>query len=73
MTVNTAELLALPPSEQLRIVELLWDRLGESTTPIPLPDWIGKEGQRRLEEMKADPTLGLDHDTLWNRIESRHG
>lgn len=73
MSISTAELLALPASEQMRIVELLWDQLGKSESPLPLPDWIDKEGNRRLQEMKSNPNLGLDHETVWKRIEARNG
>jgi putative addiction module component (TIGR02574 family) len=71
MSINTAELLALPASEQMRIVELLWDQLGKNETP--LPDWLDVEGNRRLKKMKANPNLGSDHETVWQRIETRNG
>ena len=71
--VNTNELLSLPPAEQLRIIELLWDKLGEDPGSIPLPEWIAQEGQRRLDELKSNPSIGLDHETVWSRIEKRNG
>jgi len=72
MTTDREDLLALPPAEQLRIVEMLWDRLGESTTVIPLPEWVDQEGSRRRDEMINDPSLGVDHIAMWERIEHRH-
>ena len=71
MTVGTDELLALPPEEKLRIIEMLWDDLGESAEPIPLPDWALEEGLRRRDEMRADPALGVSHDEVWKRIGER--
>ena len=73
MTVDTNELLALPAKEKLRIIEMLWDNLGESPEPIPLPDWAIQEAVRRRDEMIADPSLGLSHEEVWNRIEGRKG
>ena len=73
MTVDTSEILSLPAAEQLRIVELIWDQLGSTTTAIPLPEWVEKEGQRRAEELRNNPSLGVDHDATWRRIESRNG
>ncbi len=73
MSVDPTELLSLPPAEKLRIVELLWDDLGEASSPIPLPDWIDREGKRRLDELTENPSTGLDHDTVCARIESRNG
>ncbi|MGN6546960.1 MAG: addiction module protein [Aureliella sp.] len=73
MSTNYRDLLALPPSEQLRIVEMLWDHLGESTTPIPLPEWIDREGKRRRDEMIQDPSFGKSHEATWQEIERRRG
>ena len=72
MPINTEELRALPPAEKLRLVELLWDDLGDSTASIPLPDWVDREAARRRDEMR-DPTFGLGHDETWGRIERRNG
>jgi hypothetical protein len=41
--------------EKLRIIEMLWDNLGASTEPIPLPEWAIREGVRRRDEMIGDP------------------
>jgi putative addiction module component (TIGR02574 family) len=73
MSVDTQKLLGLPAEEKLRVIELLWDNLGESTEPIPLPDWAIQEGVRRRDEMLANPSLGLSHDEVWNRIDGRKG
>ncbi len=67
------ELLALPPAEQLRIIGILWDKLSESKDSMPLPEWIEEEAIRRRDEMKQNPTLGLSHEEVWERIERRYG
>ena len=72
MSIDTEELRALPPAEKLRLVEFLWDALGDSTAPIPLPDWVDREAAKRRDEMR-DPSLGLGHDETWRRIERRNG
>ena len=72
MAIDTDELRALPPAEKLRLVELLWDDLGDATAPIPLPDWVDREAAKRRDEMR-DPTFGLTHDEAWKRIERRNG
>lgn len=73
MTSDHSDLLQLPPAEQLRIVEMLWDNLGSETDAIPLPDWVIREGRRRMEEMLTDKALGMDSDTVWRNIDSRNG
>lgn len=73
MAVNLDELRALPMSEKLRLVELLWDELGASTEPIPLPDWVTTEAKKRLDEMLTDRSVGLTHEEAWQRIDLRNG
>ena len=70
MAINTNELRSLPAAEKMRLVELLWDDLGESTTPIPLPEWVDHESLRRRSEMR-DPKFGLSHEETWQRIDQR--
>ena len=61
MSIDTDELRSLPAAEKMRIVEMLWDDLGEATAPIPLPDWVDHEAIRRRDEMR-DPSFGVSHD-----------
>jgi putative addiction module component (TIGR02574 family) len=72
MSIDPNQLHALPDDEKLRIVEMLWDDLGESTSAIPLPEWVGKEVTRRRDEMR-DPSFGLSHKETWQRIANRNG
>ena len=72
MSIDNDALHALPVSEKMRIVELLWDDLGEATAPIPLPEWVDREAARRREEMR-DRACGITHEEAWQRIERRHG
>lgn len=70
MGINADELRALPAAEKLRLIAWLWDDLSESAETLPLPEWVGREAARRLEEMQ-DPEFGLGHQEVWNRID-RH-
>ena len=72
MSIDADELRSLPLAEKMRLVEMLWDDLGESTEPIPLPDWVDREAARRREEMR-DPSFGLSHEEGWQRIDRRNG
>lgn len=72
MSFDTNELSALPIAEKMRIVEFLWDDLGNANSPIPLPDWVVDEASRRREEMH-DPSFGLSHEETWHLIERRNG
>jgi hypothetical protein len=72
MSIDADELRSLTPAEKMRIVEMLWDDLGEATSPIPLPDWVDREAVRRRGEMR-DPSFGISHDEAWRRIQGRNG
>jgi hypothetical protein len=72
MSIDPNQLHSLPDIEKLRIVEMLWDDLGESSSPIPLPEWVGREVTRRREEMR-NPAFGLSHEETWRRIAKRNG
>ena len=72
MSIDSDTLHALPVAEKMRIVEMLWDDLGESTAPIPLPEWVDREAARRRDEMR-DPSFGISHDETWRRIAGRNG
>ena len=72
MSIDLSGLHDLPPADKLRIVEMLWDDLGTSTEPIPLPEWVEREAARRRSEMD-DPSIGLTHEEAWRRIETRNG
>jgi putative addiction module component (TIGR02574 family) len=72
MSMDLSGLHYLPVAEKLRIVEMLWDDLGATTEPIPLPEWVDQEAARRRTEMQ-DASVGLTHDEVWRRIENRNG
>lgn len=68
MSIDLTDLRNLPVSEKLRIVELLWDDIGASDEPIVLQPWQREEAQRRSAELKADPSIAIDRDELWRRV-----
>ncbi|MEQ8850122.1 addiction module protein [Botrimarina sp.] len=63
----------LPIAEKLELVERLWDDIGASSEPLPLPDWARREALQRLAEMKANPSGNLTADEVWRRVETRRG
>ena len=71
MTIDLDELRALSTSEKLKLVEMLWDDLGDKEQVIPLPEWVRMEVSRRRSEMVDDPSLGLTHQEVWERINRR--
>lgn len=69
MSVDISELRKLPVEEKLRIIEALWDDIAASDEPIVLQPGQLAEARRRSEDLKADPSIGIDRDELWRRVD----
>ena len=65
-------LRGLPVAEKLRVVEELWDDIGESKEPFPLPAWHRAEAERRGAELEQDPSIALTREELWRRVDKRN-
>ena len=57
----------LPTEQKLALVAELWDDLAKSA-PLNLPPEEMKDMQRRREEMIANPSIAIDSDELWRRV-----
>ena len=68
MSIDLTELRNLPVSEKLCIAEALWDDISASDEPIVLQPWQRDEAQRRRAELKTDPSMAIDRDELWRRV-----
>jgi putative addiction module component (TIGR02574 family) len=73
MTPNLNDLRQLPIVDKLRLVEELWDDIGASGEPFPLPEWHRKEVERRAAELEADPSIALSREELWRRVDELNG
>ena len=65
ITVN--DLLGLPVSERLQLVEDLWDSIAEVPEAIALSDDQRTELDRRLAAYHEDPEAG----SPWNEVKER--
>jgi putative addiction module component (TIGR02574 family) len=69
MSIDITNLRGLPVAEKLRLVTQLWDDIAASTDPIVVPPVILQEASRRSAELKADPSIAIDDDELWRRVD----
>ncbi len=69
MTVDISNLRSLPVADKLRIVTQLWDDIAASTETILIPSDILQETARRSLELKADPSIAIDDEELWRRVD----
>jgi len=74
MTVEQAinDISALPPSDQIRIVQAIWDRLADGVG-TELSDSQRAELDRRWAEYKADPSTALTEEEFRERIRVARG
>ncbi len=69
MSFDYSNLRDLPVADKLRLVTQLWDDIAASTDPIVvLPDVL-QEASRRSAELRADPSIAIDDDELWRRVD----
>ena len=74
MTVEQVinDISALPPNDQLRVVQTIWDRLPKNVgTELSAANQA--ELDRRWAEYKADPSTALTEDEFKERIRISRG
>ena len=54
------EILRLPASERLKLVEEIWDSLAATPEDVPIPDWHKAELDRRLDDPVPGPSQSWD-------------
>ena len=64
-----AEILALPASERLRLVEAIWDNIAAVPEALELTQWQRDELDRSLGEFEADPDSGATLEEVCARIQ----
>jgi len=63
-----AEILALPVTERMPLVEAIWDSISAVPDAPPLTQWQKDELDRRLAEFEADPDSGATLEEVFARI-----
>jgi putative addiction module component (TIGR02574 family) len=69
MSIDITNLRDLPVADKLRIVTQLWGDIAASIDPVILPPDVVREASRRSAELKADPSIAIDDDELWRRVD----
>lgn len=67
MSTPMEQIRQLPVSEQLLLVEQIWDGLHESRQLVR--DWHRKEARRRSQELEADPSIAISENGVWQRVD----
>lgn len=68
------QLVKLPVSERLEIVQQLWDSIAGSRGEVVTQPWHRDVVRERLAQFEGRETeLGLSREEVWNRVDSRRG
>jgi putative addiction module component (TIGR02574 family) len=67
MAVNLSEVLKLPLTERLKLVEAIWESIAEFPEALELTDAQREELDRRLEDYENDPDAGVP----WSEVRAR--
>jgi putative addiction module component (TIGR02574 family) len=66
-TIRLSDVLELPVSERLKLVEAIWDSIADAPETLALNEAQRAELDRRLEEYERDPGAG----SPWSEVKSR--
>lgn len=62
------EILSLPVSERLRVVEMIWDSIAAEPETVPVTDAQKKELEARMEEYRRDPSIAVPWEIARKRL-----
>lgn len=65
--IDLPEVLKLPVSERLRLVEAIWDSIAETPEKVELTEEQKAELDRRIEAMEKNPEEG----SSWAEVRAR--
>lgn len=66
--IDLAEVLQLPVSERLRLLEAIWDSITEHPESLEVTDEQKAELDRRLDALEKNPTEGSSWDEVRARV-----
>ena len=67
--MDISELQSLPIDQKIEIIGKLWDDVVDSDAPIFLSPAVIAEIDRRRAELDADPSIAIDRDEMWRRVD----
>lgn len=70
MNVRLEELIQLPLSERLQLVEDLWESIAVDLEASPLPESLRTEMDARLAAYLADPSRSLSLEEVQRRMKA---
>ena len=69
--MDRSNLQDLPTDQKIKLVFELWDDIAASNAPIVLSESVKSEIDRRCAELDADPSIAIDEDEMWRRVNEK--
>ena len=69
--MDTSHFQKLPTDQKIELVFQLWDEIVDSNEPVVLSDGVKAEMDRRCAGLDADPSLAIDEDEMWRRVNQK--
>ena len=73
MDTPLEQIQQLPIADRLRLVEQIWDGIGDSDEPLVLREWHEDEARRRSAELDKDLDIAITREELWKRVDDTNG
>jgi putative addiction module component (TIGR02574 family) len=70
--MNSASIFDLSPSENLQLVEDLWDDLAAAPESVPVYDWQKQELARWKANLLKNPASGLPWEEVKRKVGARY-
>ena len=58
----------MPATEQIRLVQDLWDQITDRPWDVPIPKWHEEELKQRLDEHQCNPEDVVSLETIKSRL-----
>lgn len=71
MSIDISDLRNLTVADKLKLVTELWDDIAASSRPVMIPPEILAETTRRSSELASAPSLAINDEELWRRIDGQ--
>ncbi len=72
-TIDMEAIRKLSPAERMALINQIWDTIADDDREVQVTDAAMAEMNRRLEEMKRDPSKSRSFDEVKRFLRSRSG
>lgn len=68
--IDRESIRKLSVEQRLTLLDDIWESLVDDDADIPMPPEVLAEMQRRAEELRKHPEIGISHEEMMKRLRS---